>query len=223
MTAKGKWLILDRLAAGCRKLSASAGAWLAARDLKEHRGRAQLGRFLGGVLSLLFVGGTVYALSRGLLLWGSVVVALLSAWVAGGPQQPAEEDTAVMDPETFLELLHDLADGGNLHLSRVREQLAEEVPGVDWHGPATVALCDAAGVPVRRGVRVPGASPAVTTGIHRADLPPLPRSLSEGAGGAVVAGHTDNNNSNTPTRTEVGGGAAWINKTGPDIRQAVRK
>lgn len=222
---KGKWLIMDRLAAGCRALAAGGAAWAGARDVEAKRGRASLARIVGGTLSMAFVGGTLYALSRGVLLWGSVVVGLLSAWVAGGSEQ-AEQATAGQpdgyEPGVFLELLHDLAQGSNLHLIRVREQLQEET-GRPWSGPQARALCDAAGVRVRDGVRVPGARPAVTTGIHRDDLPPLPSPASGSGSGVVGAGQAANNNTNkAPTVTEVGQ-AAMIVHTGPSIHQEAHR
>jgi hypothetical protein len=124
-----------------------------------------------------------------------------------------------MGPAEFLELLHDLSAGRNLHLSAVREQLVEET-GRDWTAQDVTALCRAASVPTRPGVRVPGADPAVTTGIHRADLPPLPRPSSDTPVGVVGAGQGDNNNTNT-TVEEIGQAGLLI-KQGPPIRQEIR-
>lgn len=222
--AKGRWLILDRLAAGCRALAAGGVAWAAARDVEAKRGRASAGRVLGGAVSVAFVGGTLYALSRGVLLWGSVLLGLLSAWVAGGSEQPAQADAGQPDgyePAVFLELLHDLARGANLHLVTVRDQLQQET-GRPWSGPQARALCDAAGVRVRDGVRVPGARPAVTTGIHRDDLPPLPSPTSGVGGGVVGAGQDANNNTNNGLTVEELGQAGVIVKHGPSTRQEAR-
>jgi hypothetical protein len=214
VSTKGKWLIGDRLAAGCRALAAGGAAWFAARDVEKRRGRTAVARLLGGGLSVSFVGGTVYALSRGALLWGSVVVGLMSAWVAGGPQERQERAPQGLDPAAFLELVHDVAGGGNVHLTAIGDQLSAET-GRCWD---VLALCRAAGIPTKP-VRVAGADPAVTTGIHRYDLPPLPRSSREGAVVDVSAGQDDNNNT---TVTEVGQ-AAVIVKHGPSIRQGVRR
>jgi len=136
--------------------------------------------------------------------------------------EDGEEEQETLDPDVFLELLHDLSRGGNVHLSVVRAQLAEEVPGVDWHGPAVTALCEAAGVRVRKGVRVPGATPAVTTGVHHADLPPLSPTSGRGPVGVVVAGQHVNNNTNTPITERIGEGGLIV-KTGPSTRQAVHR
>jgi transposase len=220
---KGRWLILDRLAVGCRRLAAGGAAWAAARDVETKRGRASAGRLLGGCLSVGFVGGTLWALSRGVLLWGSVVVGLLSAWVAGGQQQAGQEggqQPGGYEPGVFLELLHDLAQGGNVHLVAVREQLAEET-GRPWSAREVSALCHAAGI-ATKPVRVAGARPAVTTGVHRDDLPPLPRVGGGAPVDVVAAGQDFNNNSNNaPTVTTVGQ-AAKIIKHGPSIRQNAR-
>ncbi|MFC4034559.1 hypothetical protein ACFO3J_24225 [Streptomyces polygonati] len=191
-----------RIGAGCSKLGRSCTAWLAAGEYEgRKRAGAVLGRAAGGAVTTWFVGGIAYAVGP----WGWAVEGALlavSVWGAGRPgaddeEEPLEEEG--IDVDTFLELVHDVAQGGNVHLSAIRAQLAEEFPGTDWHGPATTALCEAAGIPLRKGVRVAGANPPVTTGIHWADLPPLPQLLSEGAVDDVAAGHGDNNNTNTPT------------------------
>jgi hypothetical protein len=222
---KGRWLILDRLAAGSRTLAAGGAAWAAARDVETKRGRASLGRLLGGGISVAFVGGTVWALSRGVLLWGSVVLGVLSAWVAGGTERPAEgtvdAGASALDPRAFLELLHDLAQGGNVHLVTVREQLAEETER-PWSAREVSALCHAAGITTKT-VRVPGARPAVTTGIHRDDLPPLPSPASGAPVGVVAAGQSGNNNSNNTVTVEEIGQAGVVVKTGPSIRQEARR
>jgi hypothetical protein len=147
------------------------------------------------------------------------VVLALSVWVAGAPAVEQEGTADGMAPVEFLELLHDLSAGRNLHLSAVREQLVEET-GRDWTAQDVTALCRAASVPTRPGVRVPGADPAVTTGIHRDDLPPLPRPSSDTPVGVVGAGQGDNNNTNT-TVEEIGQAGLLI-KQGPPIRQEIR-
>lgn len=173
---------------------------------------------------VLFVAAAAIVLSTVLLHpWLTPAPAVLWFVAAGvaAPEDEVEEDGEEFDPAVFLELVHDLAGGGNVHLVAVREQLAEET-GREWSGPQARALCAAAGIPVRDGVRVPGARPAVTTGIHRDDLPPLPRPSSGSPVDDVAAGGDANNNTNT--RTEVGvDGAAWITRSGPSIRQGVRR
>jgi hypothetical protein len=150
------------------------------------------------------------------------VLWFVAASVAAPEEDEGDEDGGEgFDPAVFLELVHDVAGGENVHLVAVREQLAEET-GREWSGPQARALCAAAGIPVRDGVRVPGASPAVTTGIHRDDLPPLPRPSSGSPVDDVAAGEDANNNTNDTTVTEVGQ-AAVIVTHGPSIRQAVRR
>lgn len=135
-------------------------------------------------------------------------------------EEEPEDDEPPIDSDAFRELLRDVAGGENVHLSTIRARLAKEVPGVDWHGPATTALCEAAGVRVRKGVRVAGADPAVTTGIHRDDLPPLSSPAGASPVGVVLAGQHSNNNTNT--RTEHVGQGGLIVTHGPSIRQHIK-
>lgn len=211
----------NRIGTGCSKLGKSCTAWLTAGEYAgRERAGAVLGRITGGAAAGWFVGGMVYV--AGPWGWSGTGAALcLSVWVAGRPGAGEEDAPEGIDAAAFLELVHDVAQGANVHLSAIRAQLAEEFPGTDWHGPATRTLCDAAGIPVRDGVRVPGAQPPVTTGIHRADLPPLPRPLSEGAVDDVAAGHSDNNNTNTTTEEYAEG--VTIVKVGGPIRQEIRR
>lgn len=220
---KGRLIALDRLATGTGRLATQFRAWACGKDLQRaERVRGVLGRTIGGAAAAAFVGGTIWALNRGALMWGSCLLALVSAWVAGGakttddtPAQPA------LDPGAFLELVHDVARGANVHLVAIREQLAHETER-PWTPAEVRALCAAASIPVRDGVRVPGARPAVTTGIHRDDLPPLPQPLSGAPGADVVAGHDANNNTNITTEL-IGEGAGMINRHGPSIRQEARR
>lgn len=107
------------------------------------------------------------------------------------------DDEPLLDEDAFRELLQDVAQGQNVHLSAVRAQLLEET-GREWSGPQARALCEQAGIRVRDGVRVPGAQPPVTTGVHRDDLPLLPSPLGTPPVEVVSAGQHSNNNSNTP-------------------------
>lgn len=186
----------NRAVRGCDHLLRASAAWLGAADVDEHPVRAAAGRAIGGFISGGFVGGVL--LELGPIAWSaSGVVLALSVWVAGRPTEDVEDDTDSMAPAEFLELLHDLSAGRNLHLSTVRQQLVAET-GRDWTAQDVTALCRAAGVPTRPGVRVPGADPVVTTGIHRDDLPPLPQPLLATPVGVVGAGHEDNNNNSGP-------------------------
>ncbi|MFI0894876.1 hypothetical protein [Streptomyces sp. NPDC020983] len=228
-----------RIARGIDQLARSAAAWLGAADVDEHRTRTALGRALGGGIAAWVVGGVAYEL--GPIAWGSAgALAVLSVLVAGAPEpepddedqddeddEPTEDDSEsdheqLLDADAFTELVRDLADGGNVHLVTVRRQLALELPGTDWSGPAVTALCDAAGIRVRPGVRVPGATPAVTTGIHRDDIPPSPPARSATPVGVVDAGQHPNNNTNKPTTEEYGEGGLLV-RHGPAIRQEARR
>lgn len=208
----------NRLVHGVDQLGRATTEWLTGSDVDEHRARAAIGRAIGGTLAAGFAGGVLYEL--GPIAWGtSAALGALAVWAAGGDTDEPDVDEE-FGPAVFLELVHDLAGGGNLHLSAVRAQLAEET-GRPWSAPEVSALCRAADVPTRPGVRVPGATPAVTTGIHRDDLPPLPRPDRGSPVGDVSADQDDNNNTNTLTIEEVGQ-AARIIKRGPSIRQAAR-
>jgi hypothetical protein len=137
------------------------------------------------------------------------------------PDDEPEPD-GLIDADAFTELVRDVADGRNVHLATIRAQLALET-GREWSAAAVTALCDTAGIPVRKGVRVPGAQPAVTTGIHHTDLPaPHSPASAHPPVGVVPAGQHSNNNTNTPTVEKVGEGAAII-KRGPSIRQEARR
>lgn len=208
----------NRITHGCDHLGRSCAAWLGAMDIDEGRTKAAVSRAIGGAAAGWFAGGMLYEL--GPIAWGaSAVLLALAVWAAGGEAGEVDTDEE-FGPTELLELLHDLAGGGNLHLSAVREQLIEET-GRDWTAQDVTALCRAADVPTRPGVRVPGAVPPVTTGIHRDDLPPLPRPTSDAPVGVVGAGHGDNNNTNM-TVEEVGQ-AGLIVKHGPPIRQEARR
>lgn len=187
----------NRIGTGCAVIGRSCTAWLGAVEYEgRQRTGAIVGRAAGGVATGWFVGGITYAI--GPWAWATAGALLaVSVWAAGRPGGTDEEEPAdeKLSPAAFLELVHDVAQGGNVHLSAIREQLAEETE-TEWSGPATRALCDAAGIRVRDGVRVPGARPPVTTGIHRDDLPPLPQPLSQRAVDDVAAGHRDNTNTN---------------------------
>jgi hypothetical protein len=217
-----RWLIVPRITTGTRRLAAGLGRWLAATDLKGWtRFRGVLGRLTGTAFIAWFLGGMLWAM--GTPPWAMVPVWLGCALFASyREQRDADDERAAkqaeeIDPVAFAELLHDVARGGNVHLTAIRAQLAEET-GRDWD---VLALCRAAGIRTRP-VRVPGAAPAVTTGIHKTDLPPLPRVDGGAPGGVVSAGHAANNNSNNTTVEAIGGGAAWLIKHGPSPRQEAR-
>lgn len=223
-----------RIARGIDQLARSAAAWLGAADVEEHRTRAALGRALGGGIAAWVVGGVAYEL--GPIAWGSAgALAVLSVLVAGAPEtEPDDEDQddaddeptddagegqdeQLLDAEDLAELLHHVAAGGNVHLTAIGQQLRAET-GRDWD---VLALCRTHGIPTR-AVRVPHADPAVTTGIHRRDLPPLPQPLSATPVGVVAAGQHGNNNTNNVTVEAIGEGGRLI-KRGPARHQEARR
>lgn len=134
--------------------------------------------------------------------------------------EPLPDDELPIDLDVFLELLHDVAGGGNVHLNAIRERLAEELPEYEWTGPIVTALCAEVGATVKN-VRVAGAQPPVTTGVHRTHLPPLPQPLSGAPVDVVSAGHDSNNNTNTTTE-HIGQGGLIV-KHGPSTRQGVNR
>ncbi|WNI16925.1 hypothetical protein [Actinacidiphila sp. ITFR-21] len=219
----------DRILRGLDQLLTAAGAWLTAADHETAgRTRAALGRATGGGVAAWFTGGLAYEL--GPIAWGAAGGLLaLSVWVAGAPddtesddedqedteEAEMEDDDQLLDTDAFAELVHDVARGGNVHLTAIGHQLFEET-GREYD---VLALCRAAGIPTK-AVRVPGADPAVTTGIHRLDLPPLPPPLPTPPVDVVSAGQHANNNTNNTTE-QIGEGAAVIIKTAPTPRQHI--
>lgn len=222
--ATGRWIIVPRITTGTRRMGTGLRRWLAGHGLKgAARARGVAGRIVGTLFIAWFLGGMLWAL--GTPPWAVVPLWLIAALVASY-RDAADATTAkagptqAIPPEAFVELLHDLAQGGNVHLAKVREQLTAET-GRPWTAQAVTDLCRAAGIPTKQ-VRVPGATPAVTTGVHRADIPPLPHASSGAPGNGVGAGHDANNNTNT-TVEPIGGGAAVIVKHGPSTRQDTRR
>lgn len=216
--AVGRWLIVPRIATGTRRLALRLGHWHTGHQLKgSARVRAVLARVLGSGLVTWFVGGMLWAL-------GTPPWAIVPIWLGAALAASYRDATDTTDePEgygtaEFIELVHDVARGGNVHLTAIKAQLVEET-GRDWD---VLALCREAGI-TTKAVRVPGADPVVTTGIHKRDLPPLPPSSSGTPDGVVAAGQPANNNSNNARIREIGGGAAVVIHTGPSNHQEARR
>jgi hypothetical protein len=136
---------------------------------------------------------------------------------AGPDDEDDADDEQLLDADLLADTIHAVARGGNVHLTAIRAQLREDTGRV-WD---VLAACRAHGIRTRP-VRVPGADPAVTTGIHRTDLPPLPHPLSA-PGGVVSAGHPDNNNTNNGITVEEIGEPGRLIKHGPTARQEARR
>lgn len=221
-----------RITHGIDQLVRSAAAWLAGADAEEHRTRTALGRALGGGIAAWVVGGVAYEL--GPIAWGSAgVLAGLSVWVAGAPEPTEDqddepglddrdddgepEDEQLLDADLFADTIHAVARGGNVHLTAVARRLHAET-GRHWD---VLAACRAHGI-TTKPVRVAGADPAVTTGIHRTDLPPLPRD-EHAPVGVVSAGHPDNNNTNNEVTVEAIGEPGRLIKHRLSTRQEARR
>lgn len=135
-----------------------------------------------------------------------------------GPDDADEDnDEQLLDTDLLADVIHAVARGGNVHLTSIGKRLHAET-GQHWD---VLTACRAAGIRTRP-VRVAEADPPVTTGIHRTDLPPLPR-FGSPPEGVVSAGHPDNNtNNNTLSIEEIGEGGRLI-KHGPTDRQEARR
>lgn len=124
------------------------------------------------------------------LMWiatPGVLLALHQAGRTGQPEDDAEDqedddqEAEVPEPltnEEFLDLLHKANSAGRgVLLATLRTFLEEYEPGISWEIADVRVLCDAAGVPMRQSVRVPGVG--VSVGVHRDDIPPAPPAPSE--------------------------------------------
>jgi hypothetical protein len=185
-----------------------------------------LGRWI-----LAAIAGSLALTGAALHPWLWPVLALLwmgGANAAAGPDREEDDEqqeqgdaeidqgaTESLDSDILIEVVHDVARGNNVHLAAIRARLLEETHR-DWD------VLRAAGIPTKP-VRVAGADPAVTTGIHRTDLPPLSPAHGATHGDVVSAGHHDNNNSNNTPTVEQIGQAGLIVKHAPSIRQEARR
>lgn len=153
--------------------------------------RSGIARIIGTLLATAT--GTGVLLAAPGLWWPLAAGWLIASWYAkpAAAAEQAEQD----DPGEFLRLLHQLlADRTGAHLAEVAEHLTGD--------PAATAivreLCEAADVPITRGVRVRGRG--VSTGIRTQDLPPLPDPDPTAPVGVVAPGQSSNSNSNTVAR-----------------------
>jgi hypothetical protein len=79
---KGRLIVLDQIAVGSKTIVRQLAAWLSARGFEgRERAKTAAARSGGAFASAWFVGGILYAL--GLLVWGCVVVWLVSSVIAG--------------------------------------------------------------------------------------------------------------------------------------------
>ncbi|BBB01093.1 hypothetical protein RVR_8346 [Actinacidiphila reveromycinica] len=98
--------------------------------------------------------------------------------VEGAPEE-TRDGLPEVSPSEFLGLLYDvLGVAKGVHLRTLAAALTTRHGGA-WEIADVRRLCEAAEVAVTPTVRAPGGKP--TVGVYRADLPPLPQPLSEGA------------------------------------------
>lgn len=147
------------------------------------------GRIIGTSCACLFGGSLLLASPS--LWWPTAAGWLIACWYHRPTEQATTDD---IDPDKFLVDLHlMIGDRKGMHVATIAEQYLNDRAATKQ----IRALCNATGVKVSAGIRVDG---AVSTGIKRADLPPLPQPLLAAAAAAVSAGQDSNNNSNnTPT------------------------
>ncbi|MFI6606869.1 hypothetical protein [Streptomyces sp. NPDC050507] len=166
---------IERLAKGSSTLALRLGqgivGWLKAGE-----------RFSDFMVRLVFLAIPVGVL-WGLLLasravmWGLAVIWFIAAWRAVQPAQGEKEPD--LHPEDLADLLWELAgERKGVHLAQVAQQLSKETEGRSWSTKDVKALLEAAGVPTRHSVRVPGRGVAV--GVHRQDIPGSPSPTDPG-------------------------------------------
>lgn len=119
------------------------------------------------------------------------------------PQKPAEdisEGRTEVSREDFIALAWDVLDGAPaVHLTTLATHLTDTT-GTRWDGAAVRDACKTHHIPVRPKVRDLGGD-RVSSGVHRGDLPPLPRPLPEGAQEGPVDGYAAGQDGNTTAPT----------------------
>lgn len=167
---------MNRALTGGSVLLRKVTTWWAADGVKSG-----IARVIGTLLGLAFGGGVL--LTSPALWWPLAAGWLIACWYAK-PAAPAEPDP--INPSAFLAALHQLiGQEKGLHLA----QIAANLLGDENDTARVRALCQAAGVPINRGVRIKDRG--VSTGIRRDALPPLPTPSESGTVGVVAAGHDE--------------------------------
>lgn len=150
------------------------------------------GRVAGGcvlAVALGAAGGVAYAVPdvayfvTGLL--ASAGYRKAHAWAAARRAPGTEAEGQPVDVVAALQEL--AADGGHVRLTQLQE--AARLPDTK----AVRALLDAAGIPVRSGVRAGGRN---GPGVHHDDVPPLPASESGAPSGGCLCSSAANTNAN---------------------------
>lgn len=156
------------------------------------------------------------------LMWLLTAAIAYAAWRAGGPRKPAPAAAAQEAPEPVEEtpvvtvsaaelvdlLCRCIGPRSGVHLA-VLPRLLGQLTGHPWTTASVRAACEAHGVPIDRGVRMPGRNPS--TGVRLAALPnPSQTPPVAGVGGVVVAGQESATPpataTATPGRLQVGEG-----------------
>ncbi|MGW0034693.1 hypothetical protein ACWDXD_33370 [Streptomyces sp. NPDC003314] len=158
-------------------------------------------RVAGGcvlAIGLGIAGGVAYAAPESAYYVAGLLTAAgarkVRGWVAGR-RETAEEEP---DPVDIVTVLQQLGEGGQ-HVRLTQIQEAASLPTTK----TVRALLDAAGIPIRSGVRAGGKN---GPGVHATDIPaPLPASGTPSEA-CVCAGHAANTNTNTTSGEGAGEG-----------------
>ena len=144
-----------------------------------------------------------------LTMWLFAVLWCVGAWRASRPaQEKSESKDTGLHPDDLADLLWELAgEHKGVHLAQVAAQLTKETEGRSWSLKDVRKLLEAAGIPTRHSVRVPGLGVAV--GVHRQDIPgsPSPTLLSPSPGGVEQQVNPATATATTPYVRDLGGGA----------------
>lgn len=199
-----------RIADGTGILARRAGTWLVGEGWQSLALR-------GGSVAFLapYVLPPVLDELRGypLAIPAATAVGLGAAWWAGRPQaaeeaeedgeeQPIEEGVPAVEPAVFLgHVRAAIGPGKGVHLKALADHLTQAT-GDPWSPALARAACEAAGLPVQRGVRMPGRTPS--TGVRLDALPaPLPTPSVAPPPGVVPAGQDAATGVATATATPV--------------------
>ncbi|MEV5289935.1 hypothetical protein AB0K64_01685 [Streptomyces sp. NPDC053741] len=198
---------IERLARGSSALALSMAKgtveWLKAGEKASD--------FLVRLTFLVIPVGIVWGLlsaSRA-VMWVLVAIWCIAAWRAVQPAQGEKEPD--LHPEDVADLLWELAgERKGVHLSQIAAQLSKETPGRTWSTKDVKALLEAAGIPTRHSVRVPGLGVAV--GVHRQDFPgsPSPTALHPSRGGVDPQVNPATATATAPYRRELGEGRSAL-------------
>lgn len=174
---------------GSSLLCGRIGAWIAG-------GWAlRLGVIVGAAL---FIKGLPYTRA---LMWctaggwalGALVAGLRDAAVKAKGEEPGEPaDTPPLTRDELAAAMHQIG-APHAHLSALATHLSTSPERVR-------AGCQAASIPIEGGVRMKGRG--VSTGVKADHFPPLPSPTGAEPAPVVVAGQTDNNNSNNGLEVE---------------------